>query len=193
MGCGVHANEMAAVTAPAGRRPGLAHEIEAAVAMRDARPQADPGRHVGTIEVAAACYSSSSSSIRRSARRKTFGSAPERRSASVASSAAATGSATSCSGSAASRCGPLRSTAFVVSSTRRSARDSTSGASWNASSAGFDSRRLHQFPLSSCDAASTAGLAANRRQLRPRSAASRALRPGHDAKLRDLSTHSVPA
>ena len=103
----------------------------------------EPRGHAGALAATRAGYSSSSSSIRRSARRRPFGSAPDRRSASAASSASATGSATGCSGSAAARCGPLRSTAFVVPSTRRSTRDSTIGASWSALSAGFDSRRLH--------------------------------------------------
>jgi len=79
-------------------------------------------------------YSSSSSSIRRNARRRALGSAPERRSASAASSSAATGSATACSGSAASRCTPLRSNAFPVPSTSLSARDSVTGAQSSASS-----------------------------------------------------------
>lgn len=53
-------------------------------------------------------YSSNSSSILRSARRRAFASAPERRISNTASSSAATGSATACSSSAASRCTPLR-------------------------------------------------------------------------------------
>ena len=78
-------------------------------------------------------YSSSSSSIRRNARRRAFGSAPERRRASATSSSTATGSATTCSGSAASRCTPLRSTAFPAPSTNLSARDCVIGASSSAS------------------------------------------------------------
>ena len=78
-------------------------------------------------------YSSNSSSIRRSARRTAFGSAPERRSASAASSSTATGSATVCSGSAASRCTPLHSTALDAPSTNLSARDCVIGAPSSAS------------------------------------------------------------
>ena len=79
-------------------------------------------------------YSSNISSIRRSARRRALGSAPDRRSASAASSSTATGSATLCSGSAASRCIPLRSTAFPAPSTNLSARGSVTGASSSACS-----------------------------------------------------------
>lgn len=68
---------------------------------------------------------------------------PARRIARADLSSAATGTATACSGSAASRCASPRSTALGAPSTRRSARDSVIGASWSASLAGLDSHVLH--------------------------------------------------
>ena len=73
----------------------------------------------------------------------------KRRSASTFSSATATGSVTSCSGSAASRCVPLRSNALDALSTILSAWDSAIGASSSASGLEVGLRDRPEFHLDS--------------------------------------------